>query len=153
MPGQGGKTVPETQASSISIQGREHGGAGLRAEALCSPGKTGPGAAPRKHGQAPGATGHGQGAGCEQCAACARWSHSAIKRLLGEWPREEVQGSPASTACQACQAVTPGPEAGACRRTPAVQASYPTQGWPGTGYPRGRSGVVFATPDPPFPPS
>lgn len=53
----------------------------------------------------------------------------------------------------ACQAVTPGLQTGACRRTPAVQAHHTTQGWPGTDCPGGCSGAAFAIPDPPSPPA
>lgn len=41
-----------------------------------------------------------------------------------------------------CQAVTPGPEAGAWRRTPSVQACNTLQGWPGI-CPGGRSEIPF----------
>lgn len=73
--------------------------------------------------------------------------------------REEDHGSQPQWAlgrvwsqAWARQAVAPGPKAGACRRTAAVQARYTTQVWPGTGGPRGCSGAASAIPrpDPPL---
>lgn len=70
-------------------------------------------------------------------------------------PRKQVQDSQPHrlwgrvwSKVWACQAVTPGPQAGACRWTPAVQAHHTTLGWPGAGCPGRCSGGSFCNPRP-----
>lgn len=69
-----------------------------------------------------------------------RWSHSAIKWPCGELPRSsqkrdsglEVSSRAPGEGLEqglARQAVTLGPGAGACRRTPAVQLHNPGPAW------------------------